>query len=598
MNYNELMSKLILALTLILSLGFTTTSVADGQLSEHLHDIDYSGLSDANICSWFQVVPDPEDYINEAKKRGLTCGSIKYSTNNKSTKNINIPENAYVTNSSVDGWKCLNGFNKGGDICFPKNASKKNGVYQCNSNYTMQGNICIRKALPKNAYAASNGWSCYQGYRRLGSSCVKSIFVPPNATQDSYGNTWNCNSGYFRLNNLCKRFPANSYALGSTFGCNANYYVSEIKSIPQCMRLPPNAIAYKAERGGYFCKSAYMKITNACVLKVNVPANAYASSNSQGWKCNYQSYQNSGACLKLPANASANNGDGYYCKSGYRKSTSQNACVLKANVPANAYASGSGWKCNSGFKQSGNSCIEIPDDTIYRAGSGTGFATTYDGHILTNHHVIDGCSQVTVHNKGKSYITTLITQDPKNDLAILISDHKPSKIYTLSTEVYLSDDIYAAGFPFGKRISSSITVNRGIVSALMGPGDDISKFQIDADINSGNSGGPIVDTKGNAIGIAVSKLNREKALEELGSVPEGFNFAVNSMMAIGLFRSQGIDLPVKTDNELSVKDRNDLFNQGTFYLACGMTTAQYEKMAKTEKVMFTREVFFSDFQGN
>ena len=330
----------------------------------------------------------------------------------------------------------------------------------------------------------------------------------------------------------------------------------------------------------------------------SIPSNAYKTSNAQGWKCNYSSYQNNGACLKLPANASASNGGGYYCNSGYRKSTAQNACVLKVNVPANAYASGSGWKCNSGFKQSGNSCIEIPDDTIYRAGSGTGFATTYDGHILTNHHVIDGCSQVTVHNKGKSYITTVITQDPKNDLAILISDYKPSKVYTLSTEVYLSDDIYAAGFPFGKRISSSIIVNRGIVSALMGPGDDISKFQIDADINSGNSGGPIVDKKGNAIGIAVSKLNREKALEELGSVPEGFNFAVNSMMAIGLFRSQGIDLPVKTDKELSVKDRNDLFNQGTFYLACGMTTAQYEKMAKTEKVMFTREVFFSDFQGN
>ncbi|MDA8981391.1 S1C family serine protease [Candidatus Thioglobus sp.] len=628
------MSKLILALTLILSLGFTTTSVADGQLSEHLHDIDYSGQSDANICSWFQVVPVPEDYINEAKKRGLTCGSIKYSSNNKSTKNINIPENAYVTNSSVDGWKCLNGFNKGGDICFPKNASKKNGVYQCNSNYTMQGNICIRKALPKNAYAASwttEGFICNPGYTSNSKSCIKNIGIPDNASISFYDPGWKCNVHYYSYPSLkptkCLPLPENSYSVANnkSFSCISGYekYGDSCRrevSVPKnafkssnsqgwacvkgyyvfengCLRFPSNSIA--DGMGGFNCKTGYRKSTSQhnC-LKIPIPLNAYASSNSQGWKCNYQSYQDNGACLKLPNNASASNGGGYYCKSGYRKSTSQNACVLKVNVPANAYASGSGWKCNSGFKQSGNSCIEIPDDTIYRAGSGTGFATTYDGHILTNHHVIDGCSQVTVHNKGKSYITTLITQDPKNDLAILISDHKPSKIYTLSTEVYLSDDIYAAGFPFGKRISSSITVNRGIVSALMGPGDDISKFQIDADINSGNSGGPIVDKKGNAIGIAVSKLNREKALEELGSVPEGFNFAVNSMMAIGLFRSQGIDLPVKTNNELSVKDRNDLFNQGTFYLACGMTTAQYEKMAKTEKVMFTREVFFSDFKGN
>ena len=162
----------------------------------------------------------------------------------------------------------------------------------------------------------------------------------------------------------------------------------------------------------------------------------------------------------------------------------------------------------------------------------------------------------------------------------------------------MSDDIFAAGFPFGKKISSAITINKGIISALMGPGDDISIFQIDADINSGNSGGPIVDTKGNAVGIAVMKLTREKALEELGSIPEGFNFAVNSMMAIGLFRSQGIDIPLPNNNVLSVKERNDLFNQGTFYLSCGMTIAQYEKMAKTNKVMFKREVFFSDFEGN
>ena len=60
----------------------------------------------------------------------------------------------------------------------------------------------------------------------------------------------------------------------------------------------------------------------------------------------------------------------------------------------------------------------------------------------------------------------------------------------------------------------------------------------------------------------MSKLNAERAKEELklGSTPEGFNFAVNSMMAIGLFRSQGIDLPAQNDNELSVKERNDLFN--------------------------------------
>ena len=67
------------------------------------------------------------------------------------------------------------------------------------------------------------------------------------------------------------------------------------------------------------------------------------------------------------------------------------------------------------------------DDTIYQAGYGSGFATTKEGHILTNHHVIDGCSEVTLFKNGKSYLTTVITQDPNNDLAILQSDFKPTQ---------------------------------------------------------------------------------------------------------------------------------------------------------------------------
>ena len=329
--------------------------------------------------------------------------------------------------------------------------------------------------------------------------------------------------------------------------------------------LPSNS---QISKGGWKCDSGYTRSANNCIKNINIPPNAYASGS--GWKCNY-GYQRSG-----------------------------NSCVKESVIPPNAYASGAGWKCNPGFEKQGNSCREIEDETIYQAGSGSGFATTKEGHILTNHHVIDGCSEVLLFKNGKSYIANLVTQDPNNDLAILQSDYKPSKVYPLSNEVYLSDDIFAAGFPFGKKISSAITINKGIISALMGPGDDISIFQIDADINSGNSGGPIVDRRGNAVGIAVAKLNAERAQEELklGSTPEGFNFAVNSMMAIGLFRSQGIDLPPQNNSELSVKERNDLFNQGTFYLSCGMTIAQYEKMIKTDKVMFTRDVFFSNFEGN
>ena len=77
----------------------------------------------------------------------------------------------------------------------------------------------------------------------------------------------------------------------------------------------------------------------------------------------------------------------------------------------------------------------------------------------------------------------------------------------------------------------------------------------------------------------------------------GFNKRyISNDQVIDIFRSQGIELPEKNITELSVQERSKLFNEGTFYLSCGMTIAQYEKMEKTDKVMFTREVFFSDLE--
>lgn len=437
----------------------------------------------------------------------MTCGGVKYSSDNNSNNSANISENDATS---------------------------------CGTHYFSYNGKCVRKPvkIPQNAYPTSSsavGWKCSNGFESKGNKCYRKI--PYNASP--YGNSWKCNSGYYETllkghYDICEKLP--------------NYAIAV-----------PNGI-------GYLCISGYKKSVSGCVL--SIPANAYASG--YGWKCN----------------------PGYERKGDY--------CVKELTIPPNAYASGSGWECNPGFEKEGNSCREIVDETIYPASSGTGFATTKDGHIITNYHVIDGCSEVALLKNGKSYLTTVITQDPNNDLAILQSNFMPTKVYPLSSEVYLSDDIFAAGFPFGTKLRSSITINKGIISALKGLKDDISQFQIDAIINPGNSGGPIVDRRGNAVGIAVSTLNKQRATEDfnLSASPEGFNFAVNSMMAIGLFRSQGIELPSQNNNELSVKDRNDLFNQGTFFLSCGMTIAQYEKMIQTDKVMYKRDVFFRDFEGN
>ena len=68
-------------------------------------------------------------------------------------------------------------------------------------------------------------------------------------------------------------------------------------------------------------------------------------------------------------------------------------------------------------------------------------------------------------------------------------------------------DIYVAGYPFGMGISSSVKVTKGIISSLTGVGNNFSEMQIDAALQSGNSGGPILDEQGNVVGVAVAKLD-------------------------------------------------------------------------------------------
>ena len=91
-------------------------------------------------------------------------------------------------------------------------------------------------------------------------------------------------------------------------------------------------------------------------------------------------------------------------------------------------------------------------DKVVSASSGTGFAVSSRGHVITNHHVIEGCQNVKIHHNGKSIPATVVTFDPGNDLALLKGDFRPSTVFPLSTNSpELLQDIYVAGYPFGRK---------------------------------------------------------------------------------------------------------------------------------------------------
>jgi S1-C subfamily serine protease len=173
-----------------------------------------------------------------------------------------------------------------------------------------------------------------------------------------------------------------------------------------------------------------------------------------------------------------------------------------------------------------------------------------------------------------------------NDLALLKSELTPSAVFPLSRQApYLLQDIYAAGYPFGNIISASVKVTSGIVSSLTGIGDNVSNIQIDAALQPGNSGGPIVDEFGNVIGVAVAKLDLEQFIEAFQTVPENVNFGIRASVAANLLDANNVSSVQPGNSPLSQQALGRRITDGTVYLSCWMTASQIEEV-RSRKALF------------
>ena len=231
---------------------------------------------------------------------------------------------------------------------------------------------------------------------------------------------------------------------------------------------------------------------------------------------------------------------------------------------------------------------ESPDDNkIVAASSGTGFFVSRAGHVITNNHVIERCDNNKLFYDGKELNAEVLASDKYNDLAILKVNYAPDKIYSVSKiDAVLLEDVIIAGYPLGKRVSSAIKTSKGSITSLAGYGDNYSEFQTDAALNQGNSGGPIINKKGNVIGVAVANYGKKEGIES-------FNFGIKSSILRTFANANGLKFLPPNNRELSNKDLGQLINAATVYLECHMTIAKVKRMiAETNN----RKAFFSNHQ--
>jgi S1-C subfamily serine protease len=185
-------------------------------------------------------------------------------------------------------------------------------------------------------------------------------------------------------------------------------------------------------------------------------------------------------------------------------------------------------------------------DTLFRrvASTGSGFYITADGHFLSNAHVIEGCGLVTVRTlTGDRVRVALVASTAELDIAILRAPiEQASSVAALRTvpSARAGESVVVAGYPLHGFLADQLNVTTGVVSALAGVGNNVSRMQLTAPVQPGSSGGPVFDASGNVIGQVVSKLDALAAVRATGDIAQNVNFAIKSSTLRAYLLEKGI----------------------------------------------------------
>ena len=195
------------------------------------------------------------------------------------------------------------------------------------------------------------------------------------------------------------------------------------------------------------------------------------------------------------------------------------------------------WRPIKPFKGSRVSGREL-DSNQLALSSGTGFLITDDGYFVTNQHVAGEGATVRVVTAVGAISAKVVKVDKANDLALLKAEGKFTALPVITSRgVRLGATAATVGFPNIGLQGFAPKLAKGEIASLAGAQDDARHFQISAPIQPGNSGGALVDERGNVIGVVVAKLSQRAALATSGALAENVNYAVKSSYLLSFLES-------------------------------------------------------------
>lgn len=204
--------------------------------------------------------------------------------------------------------------------------------------------------------------------------------------------------------------------------------------------------------------------------------------------------------------------------------------------------------------------------------SGSGFFITRSGLVMTNKHVVRGCSSLKVRADSVAPVNArVVATDATDDLALLQAEETAPAYAAFrgGREARPGDDVVAVGFPLNGLLADQVNVTIGSINALAGMYNDQHTLQMSAPVQPGSSGGPLFDASGNVVGVVVTKLNAKVVADAMGDIPQNVNFALKASVARQFLDTYGVRYETSiSDVARSHADIGDIGRRVTVLIEC------------------------------
>ena len=203
------------------------------------------------------------------------------------------------------------------------------------------------------------------------------------------------------------------------------------------------------------------------------------------------------------------------------------------------------------------------------AGTGTGFVVNKD-YVVTAEHVLEDCTAISIRHSLKEINAKMVARDAANDLGLIRLSQPIWNTAKLrgGRPVRKGERVSNYGYPLFGQLADSATITQGNINNLSGLGNDSRFFQFDAPSQPGNSGGPVLDSSGNVVGV-VSHILSKKYADKSGHIAQNVNFAVKSYLVESFLSSNIVSFEkAESTEKLELPDIAEKAERFTVLVGC------------------------------